>query len=192
MISFISSWAQQIIFAVIVGVIIQMLLPEGKSKKYIKVVIGIYVLFNVISPVIGKNIDLNLEELNIELENNTNIIENNAQNNINDIYMKKLRQDILAKLQNKGYGCEEIEIETSEEYEVKKIKIIEIYEIKDSEEKNVTQKINEVVIDDVKIGDKENSIKEQKVKGIATSEEKKLKEYLSETYEVKEKNISIE
>ena len=35
MISFISSWAQQIIFAVIIGIIIQMLLPEGKSKKYI-------------------------------------------------------------------------------------------------------------------------------------------------------------
>ena len=45
MISFISSWAQQIIFAVIIGIIIQMLLPEGKSKKYIKIVIGVYVLF---------------------------------------------------------------------------------------------------------------------------------------------------
>ena len=52
-------------------------------------------------------------------------------------------------------------------------------------------KVNSVVINEVQIGEKENSIKDQVVKGIPTSEEKNLKEYLSETYNVKEKNISI-
>ena len=31
-----------------------MILPEGNCKKYIKVVIGIYVLFTIVSPVITK------------------------------------------------------------------------------------------------------------------------------------------
>ena len=31
-----------------------MILPEGNSKKYIKVVIGIYVLFTIVSPNITK------------------------------------------------------------------------------------------------------------------------------------------
>ena len=60
----ISSWAQGIIVAILTSSIIQMLLPEGKNKKYIKVIIGVYILFCIISPVIGK--DLNLENYDIE------------------------------------------------------------------------------------------------------------------------------
>ena len=200
MVSFISSWAQQIIFAVIIGTIIQIILPEGKSKKYIKVVIGIYVLFTVISPVVGKDIDLNLEQYNINLESKTNTIEANTKNDINNIYITNLKQDIVAKLQNKGYDCENVELKTSEEYDVEEIKIIGIYETKDDEndedeeENNADEnkKINEVIINEVQIGTKENSIKDQVTKGIPKSEETKLKEYLSETYDVKEKNIKIE
>lgn len=58
---FITSWVQGIIIAVIIGSIIEMLIPNGNSKKYIKVVIGIYVLFTILSPILGKitNIDFN-------------------------------------------------------------------------------------------------------------------------------------
>ena len=195
MISFISYWAQQIIFAVIIGVIIQMLLPEGKSKKYIKIVIGVYVLFSVISPVVGKNIDIDLENYSLELETNTTINENNTEDSINEIYTTNLKQDIISKLQNKGYGCESVEIEVIENYEIEKITIKGIYEMKEeteNEDKNTVSKVNEVIINDVQIGEKENSIKEQVVKGISQSEEKELKKYLNETYAVKEKNIIIE
>ena len=53
-IEWISSWASSIIVAVIIGVVIEMILPEGNSKKYIKVVIGIYVVFTIVTPVINK------------------------------------------------------------------------------------------------------------------------------------------
>lgn len=199
MVSFISSWAQQIIFAVIIGTILQMLIPEGKNKKYIKIIIGVYVLFAVISPVIGKNIDLNLDKFNITLENTTTSLETANQDEINNLYLTNLKQDIIAKLENKGYGCENTTIETNEKYEVEKITITGIYELEDSEDKNDTSisnndvtPINEVSINQVQIGEKENSIKEQVVKGIPKSEEKSLKEYLSETYNVQEKNITIE
>ena len=77
------------------------------------------------------------------------------------------------------------------------IQITGIYEEKETEEpeeekKENVKKVNEVIINELKIGEKENSIKEQVVKGIAKSEENELKQYLSETYNVKEKNISIE
>lgn len=52
MISNISSWAEQIIIAVIIATILEMVLPNGNSKKYIKTVIGIYILYTIISPVI--------------------------------------------------------------------------------------------------------------------------------------------
>ena len=213
MVSFISSWAQQIIFAVIIGTILQMLLPEGKNKKYIKIVIGVYVLFAVISPVIGKNIDLNLDEFNLSVNSAEYSLDETSQNQINNLYTTNLKQDIILKLKNKGYGCENVDLKTNENYEVLEISVIGIYELeddndKDSEKSNSNQndktnndnsqsaksniaKVNSVVINEVQIGEKENSIKDQVVKGIPTSEEKNLKEYLSETYNVKEKNISI-
>ena len=213
MVSFISSWAQQIIFAVIIGTILQMLLPEGKNKKYIKIVIGVYVLFAVISPVIGKNIDLNLDEFNLSVNSAEYSLDETSQDQINNLYTTNLKQDIILKLKNKGYGCENVDLKTNENYEVLEISVIGIYELeddndKDSEKSNSNQndktnndnsqsaksniaKVNSVVINEVQIGEKENSIKDQVVKGIPTSEEKNLKEYLSETYNVKEKNISI-
>lgn len=221
MVSFISSWAQQIIFAVIIGTILQMLLPDGKNKKYIKIIIGVYVLFAIISPVVGKNIDLNLDEFNLTLDNTTTSLDETNQDEITNLYTANLKQDIISKLSNKGYGCENVELQTNENYEVEKITITGIYELKeeensdnkeestndnesegsknnqsDNDSNNISSqsniaKVNSVVINEVQIGEKENSIKEQVVKGIPTSEEKDLKEYLSETYNVKEKNISI-
>lgn len=219
MLSFISSWAQQIIFAVIIGTILQMLLPEGKNKKYIKIVIGIYVLFAVISPVIGKSIDLNLDEFNVTVEGAESNLDETNQDQINSLYTTNLKQDIILKLKNKGYGCENVELQTNENYEVLEISITGIYEVEDDNEnsdnkddseslknaqnaktdndnsqsvKSNILNVNSVVINEVQIGQKENNMKEQVVKGIPKSEEKNLKEYLSETYNVKEKNISIE
>ncbi|MCI8482131.1 MAG: hypothetical protein HFJ27_03470 [Clostridia bacterium] len=51
MIENLSLWAEQIIVAVIIATIIEMILPNGNNKKYIKAVIGVYVLFTIISPI---------------------------------------------------------------------------------------------------------------------------------------------
>ena len=56
MIQFLSSWAEQIVLAVIIATIIELILPQNRNKKYIQMVIGIYILFNIISPII-KNKD---------------------------------------------------------------------------------------------------------------------------------------
>ena len=37
-------WAENIIIVVIISIIIEMILPEGNSKKYVKVVSGLYLL----------------------------------------------------------------------------------------------------------------------------------------------------
>ena len=125
MISFISSWAQQIIFAVIIGIIIQMLLPEGKSKKYIKIVIGVYLLFSVINPVVGKDIDLNLENYALNIETNETEMQTNTEESINEIYITNLNQDVISKLKNKGYGCEKVELKTNENYKLPPLSLLD-------------------------------------------------------------------
>ena len=54
MVNWLNTWAQRIIIVVIICTIIEMILPEGKNKKYIKIVMGIYVVFTIISPIIAK------------------------------------------------------------------------------------------------------------------------------------------
>ena len=70
MISKINVWTQGILIATIIAIIIQLILPENKNKKYIKVIIGIYILFCIIHPVIGKSV--NLEDYDLENYNLVN------------------------------------------------------------------------------------------------------------------------
>lgn len=69
MIGKINLWAQGIIIATIIGTVLQMVLPDNKNKKYIKVVIGIYVLLCIIQPLITQKI--NFEDFNFLMENLT-------------------------------------------------------------------------------------------------------------------------
>lgn len=197
MISWISSWAQGIIMAVIIGAIIEMILPEGNSKKYVKIVIGVYVLFTIISPVIskitGKTIQVSdILELNKyieETENNSKLyvtLDEDNSNNIKDIYESSLRNDIKAKVAAKGYNAKNIklEIEDDEEYTLKKIDI-EIYQNMEKDKKDI-ETIQNV---DINISQKstENDMQEK----LSEKDKRKLKDYLSGVYEIDEKNINI-
>ena len=197
MISWISSWAQGIIMAVIIGAIIEMILPEGNSKKYVKIVIGVYVLFTIISPVIskitGKTIQVSdILELNKyieETENNSKLyvtLDEDNSNNIKDIYESSLRNDIKAKIEAKGYNAKNIklEIEDDEEYTLKKIDI-EIYKNMEKNKKDI-ETIQNV---DINISQKstENDMQEK----LSEKDKRKLKDYLSGVYEIGEKNINI-
>lgn len=197
MISWISSWVQGIIMAVIIGAIIEMILPEGNSKKYVKIVIGVYVLFTIISPVIskitGKTIQVSdILELNKyieETENNSKLyvtLDEDNSNNIKDIYESSLRNDIKAKVAAKGYNAKNIklEIEDDEEYTLKKIDI-EIYKNMEKDKKDI-ETIQNV---DINISQKstENDMQEK----LSEKDKRKLKDYLSGVYEIDEKNINI-
>ena len=128
MINWISNWAQGIIVAVIIGTIIEMVLPEGNCKKYVKVVIGIYILFSIISPVISKMTGKTLQVSDIlELDKYIENVENNNlygtldkdnTNNIKEIYINSLKNDIKYKIEAKGYtvGNVELEVQKNEEY----------------------------------------------------------------------------
>ena len=135
MIEWVTSWVQGIIIAVIIATIIEMILPDGNCKKYIKVVIGVYILFSIISPVItkitGKDFNIseefNLDKFYAEADSKSiyNELNSNNSNNIMDIYITNLKADITAKLKNKGYeviDCN-IEIKDEETYEISSLNL---------------------------------------------------------------------
>ncbi len=106
MINFLSSWAEQIVLAVIVATIIELILPDCKNKKYIQMVIGIYILFNILSPLIkNKEVFLadtyNFEEYNIIQKSETN--QKSMDTRIEKIYLGELEKEIISKFEENNF-----------------------------------------------------------------------------------------
>jgi len=208
MIGWLSSWAQAIIIAVVIGIIIEMILPEGSSKKYIKVVVGVYILFTIISPVITKFTDKSLtvsETLKLEeyidtvkeKELKPNLLQEENSASIREIYIGNLKADIQNKLKGKGYIVTNIilDVGNDDNYILRKI-ILNISKKENQEEVQNETKQEIEIINEVNIGtwqQEENDVtKERKKARISSIEQKQIKEYLSSVYEINEKNIVIE
>ena len=134
--NWISDWAGGIIIAVIIGTVIEMILPEGNSKKYIKMVIGIYVLFTIVSPIItkftGESIQvsevLELDKYIVEAEEAAkaqNTIQNDNQDNIMKVYLSGIKSDMKTKIEAKGYNVKSIDVGVTDD-ETYKIQYINL------------------------------------------------------------------
>lgn len=178
MVAWLSSWAQGIIVAVIVSTIIETILPNGNIKKYVRVVIGIYILFTIISPMISifgkvdiKEQIFNTTEYEEQISKSSNLvsqqIENNNTKTIKDIYISNLEKDIKSKLDNKGYDVLSIYIKAKDDskYSIEKIEL-NIKKQEDNANNLLTTKnnnsVNEVTIEKIKInvGTEENKDQE--------------------------------
>ena len=194
-----------------------MILPEGNSKKYIKVVIGIYVLFTIVSPVItklsGKEIKvseiLDLNEYIQEVEASSKMqesVENENAGNITSIYVNGIKEDMKAKIEAKGYVVNNIELRIGnyDTYEIAEVKL-DIVTNKNSYQENDTNKTNEVEqvqqVEKVKVDILNNKIEEEKQEKqesnknqenkLNITQKQEIKEYLSSTYGINMNNISI-
>lgn len=200
MIDWISTWAQSIIIAVIIATIIEMILPSGSSKKYIKVVTGVYILFTIISPVITKftgktlavsdilELDSYVNEIK-QKEVSQNLLAENNSSSIKDIYTANLKSDIKNKLKQKGYNTNNIVLTVGddENYTLNKIEL-DIEKIKeDKQEVNEIEAVNKI---DITIS---NTVveKNNNKSSISDKEKEKIKQYLSSVYEIDEKDILV-
>ncbi len=201
--AWVSNWIQGIIVAVIISTIIEMILPEGNCKKYIKIVIGVYILFSIVSPVINKftgntlsvtNIfDLN-EYMQVSSNNNKQNLNSTKEQQIRNIYEENLKSDIKAKIKSKGYDVSNIslDIENNNQYTLRTINIT----LKNSNPSNINTN-NIQVVNEIKIeieNSESNNQKETNTEStvsISNKEKNALKQYLSGIYEIEEKNIII-
>ena len=106
MINFISSWAEQIVLAVVVATIIELILPKNKNKKYIQMVIGVYVLFNIISPIIKNKDNFSVEKYNTEKyesQSQYEIDQSSMDTRIEKIYLEELEKKTQEKFQDNGF-----------------------------------------------------------------------------------------
>lgn len=181
MVEAINSWAQRIIIVIIICTVIEMILPEGKNKKYIKTVIGIYVVFTIISPIItnlnNDQIDLNKYlkiDNNIAIETST-IIDTNTY--IEEVYKEKLKKDIKSKIEEMNYKVNKIDLKIETENEEKYGEILEI-NLRISKQKE-QEKTSNIQIEKIIIGEEKQEETE-----ITAKEKNEIKQYLTEIYGV--------
>ena len=107
MIGFMSSWAEQIVLAVIIATIIEMILPQNKNKKYIQMVIGIYILFNIISPIIKNKEIFLIENYNIEnyttVESKEILDQTSMDKRLEKIYLEELKNTVITKFEEEEF-----------------------------------------------------------------------------------------
>lgn len=109
MIEFLSDWAKSLGLAIIVVSILEMLLPNNKTKKYVRMVFGIYIIFNIISPFVQNKdiLDVSSYDLNEYIGNYTTNQTNGEQSTVNsqieEIYIGELEKDITKKVEKLGY-----------------------------------------------------------------------------------------
>lgn len=194
MIAFIKEWVNQIIVAVIIATIFEMILPDGKNKKYIKMIIGIYVLFTMIQPIATKitgkefKIDTNYEKYFNDdiLKTSSDTFENNNSKLIEHTYIDNIKSDIKAKIEQKGYSvvsCNVNIVTNSENYGA--IKNI-VLKLKETEEEN-TNSIVEIERVEVNLNNKEVDTKNN----ITTQEKQSIIEYLAEEYSIDKTQIVV-
>lgn len=111
MIEWIKTWTSEIIIAVIISIIIEMLVPEGKNKKYVKVVSGIYILYTIINPF------LNISEIKFEsIEINNNVLKTNADLTVTNTYIGSLEEYLKSEIEALNYKVRDINVICDKEY----------------------------------------------------------------------------
>ena len=194
--NWISGWVQGIIIAVIIGTIIEMLLPDGNCKKYVKVVIGVYILFSIVSPVITKVTGnefrvSDIYDINSYIEASTkstqDYAEINKENQIKQIYETNLKKDMKQKIEEKGYKVKSIflELTNDEQYTLKKINISLSLKEQNTEENDVK------IVNEIQISVADNNENQTDDVKISYKEQENLKTYLSSVYNLDKKDINI-
>lgn len=204
MIEFLSSWAKGLGLAIVVVSILEMILPNNKTKKYIRMVMGVYILLTIISPFIKNKQTIDVSSFEIEKYSNYTsssgkTTQTSMDKRIEELYIDKLEKDISKKVKEQGYDILNCEVEaklndSEENSEISKIRL----QVKKNEsnkvndeltlENKVVEEIQKIRPINTNIVEREKSNKSEKV----TNEDKqKIKKFLMEEYGVKEKCLEI-
>lgn len=221
MVTFLSSWVKNLSLALIVVSILEMILPNNKTKKYIKTIMSLYILFSIISPFLKGDINFNINDMNIssytenavETTSRETINQESMDNRIQKLYIQELEKDITNKIKQKGYIVSDCKvtvdgIEDNSNIKSITLKIKEKIDI--NQEENAEEKTNEEKesmenilvkeIQKIKIQVSDNEQGNNKTNNqenynnntnITKTDIKIIKKFLAEEYGVSEKCLKI-
>ena len=217
MIEFLSSWAKSLGLAIIVISILEMLLPNNKTKKYVRMVFGIYIIFNILSPFVKNKdiLDVSSYDLNEYIgdytTNQTNEEQSAVNSQIEEIYIGELEKDITKKIEDLGYQVTTCNVyatlssENEENYIEEIVLTVEKNEEQENnQEENGTEQsetIEDKLVNEIQkikpvnttVGKINKTDKEQdeSKQNISNRDIQKIKKFLKEEYGVEETCLKI-
>ena len=217
MIEFLSMWAKGLGLAIVIVSILEMLLPNNKSKKYIRMVMGIYVVFSIISPFVSNKEIFAISNFDIEKytnqskEYNMETDQTSMNEKIEKLYIEEIKKDMKDKIEQLGYIVENILIKANIQKSEEKSRITQVKliikktnnNIKEIEKENLeieeklVDKIKKIKPVDISTTDKktqkkiDKDIKTNENNKITKSDIKNIKKFLIDEYGVSEKCLEI-
>ena len=217
MIEFLSSWAKSLGLAIIVISILEMLLPNNKTKKYVRMVFGLYIIFNIISPFVKNKdiLDVSSYDLNEYIGDYTTNEINEEQSSVNsqieEIYIRELEKDITRKVEKLGYQVTTCNVyatlssENEENYIEQIVLTVEKNEQQENDqqgnETEQTETIEDKLVKEIQkikpvnttIGqiNKTEEKQDESKQNINNSDIQKIKKFLKEEYGVEERCLKI-
>lgn len=118
----IRQWCEELIIAIVLCIIIESLIPNGNNKKYAKVIIGIYIIFVTINPILDLlNYDF---EFNKIFDKEYEEVSGNLNYDMKDVYIIGIEESIKKDIEELGYQVEDVDILLDSNYEnIKKIEV---------------------------------------------------------------------
>ncbi|MBQ2938146.1 MAG: stage III sporulation protein AF [Clostridia bacterium] len=215
MINFLSSWVKNLSLALIIVSVLEMILPNNKTKKYIKMIMGLYILFSIISPFIENsdefdinNVNLNFYSEEIEETSSTSesVDQSSMDNRLNQIYKEELEKDIIKKIEEQGYEIESCKVtahisENDSGIEKISLKIKGKINEDNNEQEDTNTLENKIVKEIQKIQKVEVSVSEnnqddknynsQETTNLTKTDIKIIKDFLKKEYGVNEECLKI-
>ena len=131
----IRAFIEQIIYISIVAIIIELILPKGNTKKYVYVILSLFILLNIVSPVINIINDIDMQTV---FDDVLETISTNTQN-VDTISIKEfaaykntkvtedlknsLSKEIKNKLSSINVKFKDLQIVLNDNYEFEELKV---------------------------------------------------------------------
>lgn len=196
-ISFISSWIKDIVVLFTLISIAELVMPKGNMKKYIELVIGILIIFTIISPfarIMKYDFELENSIYNYtkkqeeEIQNEDNFYDS-QEDQVKSLVIEKIKGEILNILETQEIKYDVLDIEVDMELNTDKNQIKYIKLILGREKKHNDISIKK--ISPVKINT--NSNEEEKGEDINIDlRYENLKDLIGERFSIDSKNVIIE
>ena len=198
MIEALSSWTKSIVLAVIIVSILEMLLPNNKHQKYVKMVMGIFILYNIISPLIKNQNSLSFDEIDVNslTDNGSKLSQKVSNTNI------VVNQESMDKrLEEQGYIVKSCKVQATitqdeDKTGITKIKLkIEKNMNKAEEEKSQEDEMEDRLVAEIqkikKVTTKITTVNTGNDPNLERQDIQNLKQFLIKEYGVNEKCLEI-
>ena len=135
---------------------LELILPNSKNKKYVQMVIGVYVLFNIISPIIKNKEKLVFSEIDLDkyITTSTKVEQSSMDARLEKIYLDELENNIKSKFKNAGIEIIKCTIDAELDTTKKNAGIHSIdVKVKNVDDEKKISKIKQEIIEEYEISE---------------------------------------